>query len=36
MDFERTLNEATDSVVLNPKVDLFKSLAQSMCARPSA
>lgn len=36
MDFEKTLCEATDSICLNPKLDLFKALALYMNARPSA
>jgi len=36
MDFEKTLEAATDSIILNPKLDLFRSLAQMMTSRPSA
>jgi hypothetical protein len=36
MDFEKTLNDATDSVVLNPKLDLFKAIALYMNSRTTA
>lgn len=33
MDFEKTLNDATDSILLSPKLDLFESLASVINGR---
>lgn len=35
MEFEKILQQATDSICLNPKLDLFLKLGQIVNSRPS-
>lgn len=36
MEFEKLLRQATDSVCLNPKLDLFEELGGMMNKRPTS